>query len=427
MAVSPDLLLNLKAPAAVAKAAGAAARPATQPSRDEPSSFANVYARERQAKPAEPQQATAKPVRDKPVADKPSQETDEAGGTDAPAATEDGKDLPVEAAADAGSDTGEGAQDGAEDALEAELDPLLLFGMGGSAPVETTEALPEDPAVTGEALLASLSLTSAAATPNGDAQAATVATRTAGIEPGGQKSGSVSLLPGQAPDASADAAQTLPAEELVLGETLGKDAEDSSLEPDFGDVLDSLSAPGESRAEAGDAALNRISPLTQAITQQNQVLQTARPTLVPGQPVQMQQSGWSEAVVDRVMWLSSQNLKSAEIQLDPAELGRMEVRIDMNKDQAQVTFMSPHAGVRDVLEGQMQRLRDMFTQQGMSMDVNVSDQSRGWRGEGGGDGDGRGRRGAGSAVAGDEEVVRGSLEIGSSRATGGRGLVDYYA
>jgi flagellar hook-length control protein FliK len=157
------------------------------------------------------------------------------------------------------------------------------------------------------------------------------------------------------------------------------------------------------------------------------VLQTARPTLVPGQPVQMQQSGWSEAVVDRVMWLSSQNLKSAEIQLDPAELGRMEVRIDMNKDQAQVTFMSPHAGVRDVLEGQMQRLRDMFTQQGMSMDVNVSDQSRGWRGEGGGDGDGRGRRGAGSAVAGDEEVVRGSLEIGSSRATGGRGLVDYYA
>ena len=48
----------------------------------------------------------------------------------------------------------------------------------------------------------------------------------------------------------------------------------------------------------------------------------------------MQQAGWSEAVVDRVMWLSSQNLKSAEIQLDPAELGRMEVRIDLTKDQA---------------------------------------------------------------------------------------------
>ena len=45
----------------------------------------------------------------------------------------------------------------------------------------------------------------------------------------------------------------------------------------------------------------------------------------------MQQAGWSEAVVDRVMWLSSQNLKSAEIQLDPAELGRMEVRIDLTR------------------------------------------------------------------------------------------------
>ncbi|WP_258304815.1 flagellar hook-length control protein FliK, partial [Escherichia coli] len=81
----------------------------------------------------------------------------------------------------------------------------------------------------------------------------------------------------------------------------------------------------------------------------------------------MHQAGWSEAVADRVMWLSSQNLQSAEIQLDPAELGRMEVRIDMNRDQAQITFLSPHAGVRDALEGQMQRLRDMFDQQGLGL------------------------------------------------------------
>jgi histidine phosphotransfer protein HptB len=65
MAVSPDLLLNIKAPTAAAKAANASPKPAPQSSRDEASSFANVYAKERQGKPAEAQGASAKPVRNK--------------------------------------------------------------------------------------------------------------------------------------------------------------------------------------------------------------------------------------------------------------------------------------------------------------------------------------------------------------------------
>jgi flagellar hook-length control protein FliK len=40
--------------------------------------------------------------------------------------------------------------------------------------------------------------------------------------------------------------------------------------------------------------------------------------------------------------------------------------------------MSAHPSVREALDGQMHRLRDMFAQQGMGqVDVNVSDQSRG--------------------------------------------------
>jgi flagellar hook-length control protein FliK len=134
-------------------------------------------------------------------------------------------------------------------------------------------------------------------------------------------------------------------------------------------------------------------------------------------------------VVDRVMWLSSQNLKSAEIQLDPQELGRLEVRIEMNKDQTQVTFLSPHAGVRDALEGQMVRLREMFSQQGMNLvDVNVSDQSlaRGWQGGGEGQSSRNGFSGE-TADAGDEELRLGVVEVSGNRTSGDRGLVDYYA
>src|SRR5690606_41348835 len=70
-----------------------------------------------------------------------------------------------------------------------------------------------------------------------------------------------------------------------------------------------------------DQFVSKLNALTQALNQQAGGAQ--RLPLVPGQPVAMQQGGWSEAVVDRVMWLSSQNLKSAEIQLD--QIGRAHV------------------------------------------------------------------------------------------------------
>jgi flagellar hook-length control protein FliK len=177
-----------------------------------------------------------------------------------------------------------------------------------------------------------------------------------------------------------------------------------------------------------DQFVSKLSALTQALNHQAGAAQ--RLPLVPGQPVAMQQGGWSEAVVDRVMWLSSQNLKSAEIQLDPAELGRLEVRVNLSQDQAQVTFASPNAGVREALEGQMHRLRELFAQQGMNLaDANVSDQSlsRGWQGQGQGEG-GRGGSGSRDGLLAGEELQPGvHQEVRSERLTSGRGLVDYYA
>jgi flagellar hook-length control protein FliK len=178
-----------------------------------------------------------------------------------------------------------------------------------------------------------------------------------------------------------------------------------------------------------DNFVSKLDALSQAISQQNP-LSTRAPVLI-GQPVPMQQGGWSEAMVDRVMVMSSQNLKSAEIQLDPAELGRLEVRISMNQEQSQVTFASPHAGVREALDSQMHRLRELFAQQGMNLlDVNVSDQSlnRGWQGQGQDSGSGRGRNGRDSeALGADDTASVVGVESSRANAISSRGLVDYYA
>ena len=78
------------------------------------------------------------------------------------------------------------------------------------------------------------------------------------------------------------------------------------------------------------------------------------------------------------MYLSSQNLKSADIQLEPAELGRLDIRVNVAADQStQIHFVSGHAGVRDALDSQAFRLRELFAQQGLAQpDVSVADQSR---------------------------------------------------
>lgn len=406
MAVSPDLLLNIKTPEPRGKAAGAKADSASQASRQEASRFAEMYAKERQGKPVERSDAPNRPARDKPVNEKDSQETAGAETTEKPTIAEGGNELPPEPsqAVDEASES--------QEVAGAELDPLLMFGMGAQAEVAEVPSGEIQPV--GSEFLASLQIQQTAAETEAVPEEEALAAQKA--SPQAQTVGRDAIQPAAKGDerfanllqVAGDSTETGDELELTLA----------------GGELEEIDAPVETRQSNAELAANRLNPLTQAIAQQTQQLQ--RTPLVPGQPVQMQQSGWSEAVVDRVMWLSSQNLKSAEIQLDPAELGRMEVRIDMNKDQAQVTFLSPHAGVRDALEGQMQRLREMFAQQGMTMDVNVSDQSlaRGWQGDGGGESRGEG----GSAdSAGAEAESGGVLEVASNRSTGDRGLVDFYA
>lgn len=95
-----------------------------------------------------------------------------------------------------------------------------------------------------------------------------------------------------------------------------------------------------------------------------------------GVPVTVGTPQWSQAVGDKVLWLAAQNVTSAEIRLDPPELGPMQVKVSVNQDQASITFTSPHAAVREALDQQLNRLRDMFSEQGLNLvNVDVSDKS----------------------------------------------------
>lgn len=87
---------------------------------------------------------------------------------------------------------------------------------------------------------------------------------------------------------------------------------------------------------------------------------------------------WSEAVAERAAWLAGQQIHSAELQLDPPELGPLQVRVSVHQDQAVVSFVSANPQVRDALDQSMVRLRELLQEQGMQLvDAGVSDQQRG--------------------------------------------------
>ncbi|WP_370978905.1 flagellar hook-length control protein FliK [Agaribacterium sp. ZY112] len=86
---------------------------------------------------------------------------------------------------------------------------------------------------------------------------------------------------------------------------------------------------------------------------------------------------WSETVSQQVMQLAAKNLSFAEIQLDPPELGPLQVRIQVQHDQAAVTFNAQSSLVREQLEQGQARLREVFSEEGLNLvDVDVRDQNQ---------------------------------------------------
>jgi len=93
--------------------------------------------------------------------------------------------------------------------------------------------------------------------------------------------------------------------------------------------------------------------------------------------IPFQQSQWGQAVAERVMWMSSQGIQEAEIYLDPPELGPLQVKVSVANEQAHVSFVVQHGSVREALDQNAMRLREMFEAEGINLaDVDVSDQSQ---------------------------------------------------
>lgn len=85
----------------------------------------------------------------------------------------------------------------------------------------------------------------------------------------------------------------------------------------------------------------------------------------------------TEAVKDKVMLMISQKLQRFDITLDPPELGNMQVRVNLQGEQAAVNFIVQNQQTKDALEQNMHKLKDLLAEQGVDVgDANVEQQSQ---------------------------------------------------
>lgn len=129
------------------------------------------------------------------------------------------------------------------------------------------------------------------------------------------------------------------------------------------------------QAVTGNAAANIQSYVP---PQFNAVTTMSAPTFNGSIPVPLNHPAWGNQLGDQLVFMLQGKLQTAEIKLNPAHLGPMEIRLSVHEDKASVTFISAHAPVREALDAALPRLRDMMEQQGLNLThVDVSAHSGG--------------------------------------------------
>lgn len=188
-----------------------------------------------------------------------------------------------------------------------------------------------------------------------------------------------------------ETAQKAVAQAVRSAVTDSTDAAAPVLTPErFGAEVRAALAASHPHAQGLESALERLptaaaQPTTSATGAAAQTLTapvvqdaaSARPAL-PTTTVDthLRQPGWDQALGERVLWAANQKFQGAEIKLNPAHLGPVEVRVQLHNDQAQISFTAQHATTREALEAALPRLREMFNASGYSqVDVNVSQHS----------------------------------------------------
>lgn len=135
---------------------------------------------------------------------------------------------------------------------------------------------------------------------------------------------------------------------------------------------------------------------------------------------------WTGELGQKIVWLATNDKQTAQLTLNPPQMGPVEISLNLDKGNATATFVSANAEVRDTIESALPRLREMLASAGIELgQANVSAESFRQQTD-----NGRGNRNASqrktdNAILDTNSV--GSLSARNAFAQRGNGMVDIFA
>jgi flagellar hook-length control protein FliK len=247
--------------------------------------------------------------------------------------------------------------------IQADSMPATATPLPDTLQVVTTEARPAQPSVADTL--------------------ATIASQRAAM----QASGSAGT------DGKAGTAQAIPGDVLAVQQqdTTGQSAGGSGNRPESGIArhrADPLAAnPGTADArpvatpfavaqaaartgEATAASPDNMQAVAAALAGQATPSATAAAAAASSRPVvapPLYDSQWPQALGQQMIRMSTQGQQSAELQLNPPDLGPLKVVLNVVNDQAQAQFVSPHQAVRAAVEAALPHLRTALSESGIQL------------------------------------------------------------
>lgn len=136
---------------------------------------------------------------------------------------------------------------------------------------------------------------------------------------------------------------------------------------EFSAVLGRVAQGGAAEVATNGGA--SVEPLTPA-GGPAQAHTVARHDIHPGESRLAQPVGtpaWNSEVGQKVLWMAQRQEGRAELVLTPPQMGRIEISLQVNHDQANAIFTSANPVVREALEAALPRLREVLLEAGIQL------------------------------------------------------------
>ena len=147
-------------------------------------------------------------------------------------------------------------------------------------------------------------------------------------------------------------AETLPFSGFLLGAARPPNAEAANI---------------AAETTPADPNTSPLTPIASGLTNQGRANTEANTNSQTSINAHIHDNTWPQQFSEKMVWLAKNDQQTAQISINPPQLGPMQITLNLNGDMATMSFASPHAEVRHAIENALPHLKEMLSSAGISL------------------------------------------------------------